>query len=71
MKTLHEQDLKEGFGEVWLPDALSRKNPQAGKEWGWRYVFPSRKRSVDPRSGPVRRHHLDENTLQRAVSAPL
>jgi integron integrase len=71
VKALHNQDLKEGFGEVWLPDALAQKYPQAGKEWGWQYVFPSRKRSVDPRSGIVRRHHLDENTLQRAVCAAI
>jgi integron integrase len=71
VKVLHEQDLKEGFGEVWLPDALCRKYPNAAKEWGWQYVFPSRKRSVDPRSVAVRRHHLDENTLQRAVSGAI
>jgi integron integrase len=71
VKALHEQDLKEGFGEVWLPDAFSHKYPQAGKEWGWQYVSPSRKHSVDPRSGDVRRHHLDKNTLQRAVCAAI
>lgn len=69
VKALHEQDLKGGFGEVYLPDALGRKYPNAAREWGWQYVFPSRNRSVDPRSGIIRRHHQDENTLQRAVSA--
>ena len=69
VKALHTADLKEGFGEVYLPDALARKYPNASKEWSWQYVFPSSKRSVDPRSGAVRRHHQDENTLQRAVGA--
>ena len=69
VKALHTADLKEGFGEVYLPDALARKYPNACREWGWQYVFPSSKRSVDPRSGAVRRHHQDENTLQRAVGA--
>lgn len=63
---LHARDLAEGFGAVYLPYALARKYPNAQREWGWQYVFPSRKRSVDPRSGAVRRHHLDEKGLQRA-----
>jgi integron integrase len=67
VKRLHEDDLREGFGEVYLPYALARKYPYAAKDWGWQYVFPSEKRSVDPRSGAVRRHHLDESVLQRAV----
>ena len=67
VKTLHEQDLAQGFGEVYLPYALERKYPRANKEWGWQYVFPSKKRSVDPRSGKIRRHHIDEKSLQRAV----
>ena len=67
VKSLHEQDLAEGFGEVYLPYALETKYPNANKSWIWQYVFPSGKRSVDPRSGKTRRHHLDEKTLQRAV----
>jgi len=67
VRALHAQDLAEGFGEVYLPYALDRKYPGAGREWGWQYVFPSAKRSLDPRSGKVRRHHLDEQTIQRAV----
>ena len=67
IQALHQQDLREGFGEVWLPDALAQKYPQAPKEWGWQYVFPARKRSTDPRSGKARRHHHDEDGLQRAV----
>lgn len=62
-----ERDLSAGFGEVWLPHALSRKYPQAAREWGWQYVFPASVRSVDPRSGDVHRHHIDETMLQRAV----
>ncbi len=67
VKALHEKDLAEGCGEVYLPYALERKYPQAGKSWGWQYVFPSGNRSVDPRSGKTRRHHIDEQTIQRAV----
>jgi integron integrase len=64
---LHQLDLREGYGEVHLPYALARKYPRAGYDWGWQYVFPSRNRSVDPEDGVVRRHHLDESVLQRAV----
>lgn len=67
VKVLHEQDLEEGFGEVYLPHALERKYPNAAREWGWQYVFPAAKRSVDPRSGRERRHHVDEQSLQRAM----
>lgn len=67
VKALHEKDLSEGFGEVALPFALARKYPNAGKEWGWQYVFPASKNSIDPMTGVVRRHHLDESVLQRAV----
>ena len=52
---------------MWLPDALARKYPSAGRAWGWQYVFPSHKLSMDPRGGVLRRHHLDEQTIQRAV----
>jgi integron integrase len=67
VKSLHERDLSEGYGEVEMPNALSRKYPNAGREWAWQYVFPSRKRSVDPRTGAIRRHHVYETVLQRAV----
>ncbi len=67
VKTLHQQDLNAGFGEVYLPDALSRKWPNAAKTIGWQYVFPSSKLAVDPRSGKTRRHHLHESVLQKAV----
>jgi integron integrase len=67
VKTLHEQDIRTGHGSVYLPFALNRKYPLADIEWGWQYVFPAQKLSIDPRSGMVRRHHADEQALQRAV----
>jgi len=67
VRALHERDLAEGFGRVYLPHALERKYPNASREWRWQYVFPSMKRSEDPVSGAVRRHHLDEKNLQRAI----
>lgn len=67
VKALHEQDLHEGFGSVYLPFALAKKYPNAATELGWQYVFPSVRRSEDPRSGIIRRHHAAENSVQRAV----
>jgi integron integrase len=77
VRALHEADLLEGFGAVYLPDALARKYPAAEKWWGWQWVFPARERSVDPRADPPagpgppgarkRRHHLGETFIQRAV----
>jgi integron integrase len=64
---LHEKDLGVGFGEVLLPGALGEKYPNACRSWGWQWVFPSTTRSVDPRSGIERRHHLHAETIQRAV----
>ena len=64
---LHEMDLAAGFGAALLPNALARKYPNAQREWCWQYVFPSVQRSLDPRDGIERRHHLDEGVLQRAV----
>ncbi|MCX5839294.1 MAG: integron integrase [Deltaproteobacteria bacterium] len=64
---LHEQDLRGGLGEVYLPYALERKYPQAARELIWQYVFPADRISVDPRSGRKRRHHIGEDGLQRAV----
>ncbi|HBY93641.1 MAG TPA: integron integrase [Chloroflexi bacterium] len=69
VKVLHQSDLEAGFGVVYLPYALERKYPNASKEWGWQYVFPASKLSVDPRSGVPRRHHADDSNLQRAVRA--
>jgi integron integrase len=67
VKLLHQSDLKAGGGEVYLPDALARKYPQAPREWGWQYVFPAAQLSRDPRSGKIRRHHASETSLQRAL----
>jgi integron integrase len=67
VRRVHGDDLAAGFGEVWLPDALARKYPNAAREWSWQYIFPASARSIDPRSGAERRHHLDETVLQRAV----
>lgn len=64
--TLH-QDIEGGYGEVYLPDALARKYPNAAKELGWQYLFPSVKLSADPRSGKLRRHHIHENGLQKHI----
>ncbi len=67
VKSLHEEDLQQGYGAVYLPDALERKYLNANREWGWQYVFPSQQLSVDPRSGVTRRHHADEKGIQRAM----
>ena len=67
VRTLHNADLEAGFGEVWLPNALGRKSPRAGKQWAWQFVFPSRNRSADPETGVIRRHHVFPDTLGRAV----
>ena len=67
VKALHVRDLDAGFGEVYLPDALAVKYRNAAKSWGWQYVFPSSVRSIDPRSGAARRHHVHEHSVQRAV----
>ncbi len=67
VRRLHDRDLAGEHGEVWLPHALARKYPLAGKEWAWQYVFPTPRLSTDPRSGVRRRHHLDESGVQKAV----
>ncbi len=67
VRVQHERDLREGFGRVFLPFALGSKYPNADREWSWQYVFPSSRRSIDPRSGAERRHHAPEDALQRAV----
>ena len=67
VQRLHQSDLRDGYGEVYLPFALARKYPHAAKEWMWQYVFPAARLSVDPRSKAIRRHHADESGLQRAV----
>lgn len=67
VRLLHEEDLSAGFGEVYLPTALENKYPNASRELAWQYLFPSPKRSLDPRSGRERRHHMDESGLQRTI----
>ena len=67
VKELHQQDLARGGGAVYLPFALHRKYPNAGREWIWQYVFPAEKISLDPRGGEKRRHHIAERNLQNAV----
>ncbi len=67
VRATHLEDLDRGLGVVYLPDALDRKYPNAAREWIWQYAFPSGRLSVDPRSGRTRRHHIHENSLQKAV----
>ena len=67
VRGLHEADLLQGFGAVYLPDALARKYPAAAREWAWQYVFPAGRLSTDPRSGEVRRHHVQDQSVQRAI----
>jgi integron integrase len=66
-RNCHQRDLKEGYGAVYLPFALERKYPNAKHEWIWQYLFPADHRSTDPRSGAIRRHHLHESSVQKAV----
>ena len=67
VRIIHQMDLKEGYGEVFLPYALARKFPNAPGEFAWQYVFPASVRSVDPVSQRTRRHHLDVSVPQKAV----
>ncbi len=67
VKNIHEKDLSDGYGAVYLPYALERKYPNAARQWGWQYVFPSPHRSNDPRANVIRRHHMNESSLQRAI----
>jgi len=67
VKGMHDHDLANGHGAVYLPNALERKYPEANREWRWQYVFPSENLAVDPRSGVVRRHHVGQQVMQRAM----
>ncbi len=67
VRTIHQNDLDAGFGEVYLPNALARKLVGAAKSWGWQYVFPAARLAVDPRTGKSRRHHIHETGLQKAI----
>ena len=66
-KDIHEIDLKAGFGTVYMPYALERKYKHADRSWPWQWVFPASKRSIDPRSGVERRHHIHESVIQKAI----
>ena len=66
-RNLFDRDMADGRAGVWLPHALARKYPAAARGWGWQYVFPADQFSIDPRDGEPRRHHLDEQRVQRAV----
>ena len=68
VKKLHDEDLANGYGEVQMPNALARKYRNAAKEFRWQYVFPAKKMSTDPRTGKLRRHHVLEAGLQKAVN---
>ncbi len=70
-RAVYQQDLAAGTANVFLPDALIRKYPNAPREWAWQWVFPAVRLSTDPRSGLIRRHHAGEETLQRAVKAAI
>jgi integron integrase len=67
VRDLHEAEVARGGGDVELPDGIRIKYPAAAKSWPWQYVFPAARESTDPRSGEVRRHHLPETAVQRAV----
>jgi integron integrase len=67
VKQTHGDDLTLGYGAVYLPFALVRKYPTADREWIWQYVFPAPQRSVDPRTGEIQRHHLDDGALGRSL----
>jgi len=67
VKLIHQTDLKQGLGEVHLPYALARKYSGAARQWGWQYLFPAREITKDPRTNKLRRHHIHESKVQRAV----
>lgn len=68
-RAMFDKDIEDGVAGVYMPNALERKYPNGAITWGWQYVFPSKRLSVDPRSGVTRRHHLDESGLRKALSA--
>ncbi len=68
VKQLHQHDLDNGFGEVYLPDALARKYVNAAKSLDWQYLFPSKTISKDPRSGKSMRHHIHKSAMQKAIT---
>jgi integron integrase len=71
VKVIHQEDRAAGYGDVFLPDAIRKKFPRAAKEFNWQYIFPASKRSIDPATGAIQRHHLDESAVQRPFKAAL
>lgn len=71
VKLLHKQDLRDGYGEVYMPHALAKKYPSAAHETAWQFLFPSTTIGVDPQSGVMRRHHAHARSIQRAVKKSL
>jgi len=69
VKLIHQQDLKNNCGTVYLPYALAKKYPNAAKEWNWQYIFPARNTAIDPRSNITRRHHIDSSTINKAIKS--
>ena len=67
VKNIHEKDLQDGYGEVYLPNALARKYKSAAHEWHWQYLFPATRRAIDPRDDKIKRHHINESALQKQV----
>jgi integron integrase len=66
-RRIHEKDVSEGYGEVYMPYAMATKFPKAAQEFGWQYVFPAKSRALDSESGKIRRHHYHESTLQHTI----
>ncbi len=71
VRNLHNKDLKEGYGSVYLPDAMEVKFKNADKQWKWQFVFPAHRISQDPRSGRYRRHHLHESVIHKAIKTAI
>ncbi len=67
-RRIHHNDLQDGFGHVWMPNALAIKYPGANITYPWQYIFPAPKRSIDPESNTIRRHHIHESNVQRMIS---
>jgi len=67
LRSLHEEDQREGVPGVWLPESLERKYPNAGQSWAWQWFFPSRQQMKDPRTGLLRRHHVLDASFQNAI----
>lgn len=71
VKQLHDNDVADGFGQVYLPYALERKYPNAPREWAWQYIFPAKKRSLDPQSKIERRHHVHEDAVSKIIKSAI